>query len=309
MAQPLRLAIVGLGKIARNQHVPSIAQTVGIELAAIASRNASWPGVPHFATLDLLLRQAPEIDAVALCTPPRGRRAQAQAALLAGKHVLLEKPPGATLSELAPLAELARECGRTLFATWHSRFAPGVEAARRLLAGLALRSVRVAWKEDVRTWNPGQAWIWEPGGLGVFDPGINALSILTRILPRPLFVTGAELRFPHNRATPIAAQVRLSDAAGLPVLVELDWLQTGPQSWDIAIETDSGTVTLEQGGRRRLHGGQVLLDQEPAEYVGIYRRFVELIGAGSSDVDWSPMALVADAFLLGERHEVAAFHE
>ena len=44
-------------------------------------------------------------------------------------------------------------------------------------------SGRIIWKEDVHHWHPGQRWIWEPGGFGVFDPGINALSVLTEILP------------------------------------------------------------------------------------------------------------------------------
>ena len=306
---PLRLAIVGLGKIARDQHIPSIAQTAGIELVAIASRNASLPGIPHVPTLEALLQDGPAIDAVALCTPPQIRRAQAEAALRAGKHVLLEKPPGATVSELAPLAELARACGRTLFATWHSRFAPAVEPARRLLADRAIRSVHIAWKEDVRVWHPGQAWIWQPGGLGVFDPGINALSIVTRILPRPLFVTAADLSFPENRATPIAANLQLTDATGIPITVELDWLQTGPQSWNIRIETDAGTVTLEAGGRRLIHEGEILVDEVPAEYAGIYRRFVDLAATGSADMDLSPLALVADAFLLGQRRIVAPFED
>ena len=40
---PLRVAIVGFGKIARDQHVPAIAATDGVELVAVASRNASLP--------------------------------------------------------------------------------------------------------------------------------------------------------------------------------------------------------------------------------------------------------------------------
>ena len=211
---PLRVAIVGFGKIARDQHVPAIAATEGVELAAIASRNASLPGVPHVATLDELLRDGPPVDAVALCTPPQVRRAQAAMALAAGKHVMLEKPPGATVGEIKPLVTAARAAQRTLFATWHSRFAPAVEPARQLLAGRKVNAVRISWKEDVRVWHPGQAWIWQPGGLGVFDPGINALSILTRILPQPLFVTSADLAFPANRDAPIAATLALSDAAG-----------------------------------------------------------------------------------------------
>jgi D-galactose 1-dehydrogenase len=309
VATTIRLAIVGLGKIARDQHLPAIAGTEGIELVAVASRNASIDGVTHFATLDELLAAAPDIAAVALCTPPQVRHAQAAAALKAGKHVLLEKPPGATVSELAPLIAVARQTGRTLFATWHSRFAPAVEPARNFLANRQIKSVVVEWKEDVKVWHPGQAWIWEPGGLGVFDPGINALSILTRILPRPFFLTQAQLSFPQNRAAPIAADLVFSDDTGLPIRAEFDWRQTGPQTWDISVDTDAGRLTLSSGGSHLVHDDHVLVDEKQAEYRGIYRRFVELITNGVSDVDLSPLAHVADAFMLGRRREVEPFIE
>ncbi|XIA63516.1 Gfo/Idh/MocA family protein [Bradyrhizobium sp. TZ2] len=306
---PLRVAIVGFGKIARDQHVPAIAATEGVELAAIASRNASLPGVPHVATLDELLRDGPPVDAVALCTPPQVRRAQAAMALAAGKHVMLEKPPGATVGEIKPLVTAARAAQRTLFATWHSRFAPAVEPARQLLAGRKVTAVRISWKEDVRVWHPGQAWIWQPGGLGVFDPGINALSILTRILPQPLFATSADLAFPANRDAPIAATLALSDAVGLPIAAEFDFRQTGPQSWDIDLDTDGGPVTLSLGGARLRAGGKPLVDAAEAEYAGLYRRFLELTVAGESDVDLAPLQLVADAFLLARRRTVEPFEE
>ena len=101
------------------------------------TRNASIDGVAHFKTLDEMLASKHRIDAVAICTPPQARHAMAAAALKAGKHVLLEKPPGATVSELTPLIAAARQTGRTLFATWHSRFAPAVEPARAFLADRA----------------------------------------------------------------------------------------------------------------------------------------------------------------------------
>ena len=305
----LRVAIVGLGKIARDQHVPAIAATDGVTLAAVASRNARLPDAPHFATLEELLRDGPPIDAVALCTPPQVRRARAAAALAGGKHVMLEKPPGASVGELDPLIALAARAGRTLFATWHSRFAPAVEPARQWLISRRIRSVHINWKEDVRVWHPGQNWIFEPGGLGVFDPGINALSILTRILPQPLFVTAAELCFPANREAPIAARLSLADAAELPITAEFDFRQTGPQSWDIVVETDGGRLTLSGGGARLVADGKVLADAAEAEYRGLYRRFVELTTTGTSDVDLAPLRLVADAFLLGRRRTVEPFED
>lgn len=302
-----RIAIVGFGKIARDQHVGAIAATSGAMLAAIASRNASLPGLPHFATIEELLAKGPPIDAVSLCTPPQVRRAQAVAALAAGKHVMLEKPPGIGVAELDPLIAMAADTKRTLFATWHSRHAPAVEPAREWLAARRIKSVHINWKEDVRVWHPGQAWIWEPGGLGVFDPGINALSILTRILPKPVFVTAAELAFPANCQSPIAASLTLTNIDGLPVTAEFDFRQTGPQSWDIVAETDQGRMTLSRGGRIMEVDGKVVADAPDEEYRELYRRFVKLAATGERDVDLAPLRLVADAFLLGKRNVVEPF--
>ncbi|MGY3239497.1 MULTISPECIES: Gfo/Idh/MocA family protein [unclassified Bradyrhizobium] len=303
----LRIAIVGFGKIARDQHVGAIAATAGATLAAVASRNASLPGLPHFATIEELLEKGPEIDAVSLCTPPQVRRAQAAAALAAGKHVMLEKPPGIGVAELDPLIAMAADAKRTLFATWHSRHAPAVEPAREWLATRRINSVHINWKEDVRVWHPGQTWIWEPGGLGVFDPGINALSILTRILPKPVFVTAAELAFPANCQSPIAANLTLTDISGLPITAEFDFRQTGPQSWDIVAETDQGRMTLSRGGRIMAVDGNVVADAPDEEYRELYRHFVKLAASGASDVDLAPLRLVADSFLLGKRNIVEPF--
>ena len=305
----LRVAIVGLGKIARDQHIPAIAATDGVSLVATASPYDSLPGLPHFASLDELLRGGPPFDAVAVCTPPQVRGRQAAAALAAGKHVMLEKPPGASLGELDPLVAAAARAGKALFAAWHSRFAAAVEPARQWLVSRQIRSVRIGWKEDARVWHPGQAWIFEPGGLGVFDPGINALSILTRILAEPVFVTAAELCFPANREAPIAANLSLSDSSGLSILAEFDFRQTGPQTWDIVVETDGGTLVLSSGGARLALDGEVKIDGGHAEYRALYRRFVELSAAGASEVDLTPLRLVADAFLLGKRRIVETFED
>jgi D-galactose 1-dehydrogenase len=303
----LRLAIVGFGKIATVRHVPAIAVTPGVDLVAIADPKATSPDVPNFPSLEALLRDGPPIDAVTLCTPPQVRSVQARLALEAGKHVMLEKPPGATVSEIAPLLSVAQAAKRTLFATWHSRFAPAVEPARALLADRKIKHVTIIWREDVRVWHPGQDWIFAAGGFGVFDPGINALSILTHILPRPVFVTRAELGFPANREAPIVVEMDMSDAAGLPIKVEFDFRQVPPQNWDIRIETDRGLLVMSGGGAEMSDGDKVVVDATKEEYPALYRRFVELTPKGECDVDLAPLQIVADAFLLGRRRTVEAF--
>ncbi|GAB2782502.1 Gfo/Idh/MocA family oxidoreductase [Halomonas shantousis] len=305
----LKIAIVGFGKIAKDQHLPALRDNPDYELVAIASRNARLEGLPHYSDIETLLDAMPEVDAVSLCTPPQVRYRQAQVALARGKHVMLEKPPGATLSEVEDLRVRAERAQRTLFATWHSRHAAGVARAKAWLTDRNIHRVAIEWKEDVRRWHPGQDWIWQPGGLGVFDPGINALSIATAILPQAFFLTRAELTFPANCQAPIAAQLDFCDANQVPIHAELDFRQTGPQTWDIHVETDAGRLSLSQGGSRLTIDGETVLDGEDVEYAGLYTRFAELIAARRSEVDVAPLRHVADAFMLGRRVETEPFHE
>jgi L-arabinose 1-dehydrogenase len=302
-----RLGIVGVGKIARDQHLPAIAGNAGFELVACASRVGRVENVRNYPDIHALLAAEPELDAVSLCTPPQVRYAQARAALEAGKHVMLEKPPGASVSEVEALSELARQHQRTLFATWHSRCASAVEPARAWLAEHAIRSVHVRWKEDVRRWHPGQQWIWEPGGLGVFDPGINALSIVTRILPREVLVRSGTLYVPADCATPIAAELDCFDTEGVPVRAEFDWRHGPVEQWEIDVETDAGLLSISEGGKRLAIAGEPVELGPEREYPGLYEHFHGLIAHGVQDVDVRPLRLVADAFLLGRHVEVEAF--
>lgn len=302
----IRLGLVGIGKIARDQHLPAIEADDRYELVATASRHAQIDGVPGHADIAAMIAGNHGLDAVSICTPPVGRHAIAAAAIDAGLHVMLEKPPAATTTEITALADLARERGVTLFATWHSREAAGVADARAWLSDKHIRTAHIRWKEDIRRWHPGQEWILEAGGFGVFDPGINALSIMTAILPAPLLLDAARIDIPERRSSPIAATMamRSGDAA---VTADLDFLQTGPQSWDIEVETDAGTLRLSLGGSVLELPGAEPITRKDAEYPRLYARFADLVQAGESDVDIRPLQLVADAFLVAERRTVAPF--
>ncbi|MFN3502718.1 MAG: Gfo/Idh/MocA family protein, partial [Allorhizobium sp.] len=237
MAERIPLALVGIGKIARDQHIPSIAGGNDFVVAVGVSRHGKVEGAENFTDFDEFLTARTDIKVVSLCTPPEVRFDMAKAAIAAGRHVLMEKPPATTLGEAEALSELAAKAGVTLFATWHSRFALGVEPAKQWLADKVIQSISIVWKEDVRRWHPGQAWIWEPGGFGVFDPGINALSILTEIVPGHIMVEKSTLEFPENKKQPIAASIAMRTVEGAPISAEFDWRQEGPQTWDITVQT------------------------------------------------------------------------
>lgn len=305
--KPIRIAIIGFGKIAADQHLPSIQANGRFELAATSSRSGQGPS-PAFTDWRELLRTVPDLEAVAITTPPGPRYEIARECVLAGLHCLLEKPPSATLAEINDLACLAEAQQVTLYTTWHARHHAAVDAAAKALAGKRIASFEIVWHEDVHKWHPGQQWIWAPGGFGVFDPGINAFSIATRIFPGPLFVREANLSVPSNGQTAIAADVRFaSPQADGPLHASLDWRRAEGEEWTITAKTTDGTeVQLTAGGAKLAIDGNPVELTDIGEYPDIYRQFVDLIDERRSEIDIAPLRLVADCLLLGNTTAVDA---
>lgn len=312
MSEAIRIGIVGYGKIAQDQHVPSIRANPRFELVATVSRGGKGiDGLPCFTSHTDMLAQLPGLDAVAICTPPTVRYTIARDCLEAGKHALLEKPPGISLGEVEELARIATERRASLFTTWHAQHNPAVPAARDLLRSKKVTAMRITWREDVRKWHPGQQWIWEAGGFGVFDPGINALSIATRIFPGVLFMREAELSFPDNKQAPIAARLRMAGAGtDAAIEAEFDWRHSGGEAWDIEVKIEGGdTLLLSEGGAKLALNGADQGAKGPGEYPSIYAEFADLVDGRLSHVDLDPLRLAAEAFLLGTRRFVEPFED
>lgn len=308
----IRLAMIGLGKIATDQHLPTLEATDRFELVATVDPQLDTDPSAHpatFASIDELIAADLDIQAVTLAVPPAVRHEMACRSLAEGWHVMLEKPPGITLAEVADLETRAQADGITLYASWHSRHAAAVDAARDWLADRRVTRMDIDWREDVTRTHPGQKWIWQPGGLGVFDPGINAFSIATTILPQTFALQQASLETPENCETPIAATLRFATLDGAPIKAVMDFRHTGAPCWDMRIATDGGELLLGEGGDTLAIDGDMQVSAEGDEYAGVYARFADLIDHGASDVDITPFRHVADAFLLGEHRRVAAFHE
>jgi D-galactose 1-dehydrogenase len=306
---PSRIALVGFGRIARTEHRPTIEANDAFDLVAVVDPVSTTPDMPCFRDLESLLDAGLGLDAVALCQPPQARYKAARLALRAGLDVLLEKPPGATVAEVESLLELARSSGRTLFAAWHSRFAPALPQAKAWLTGRRVRSVSISWREDVRDWHPGQKWVWSPGGFGVFNPGINAISVVTALLGTALHVVDGTLHVPANHAMPIAAEMLLETPDGIGVTAQFDWRKPGRPEWEIHIVTDQGDLKVTEGGARLTCGGTELMVAPSREYAEVYARFASLIATGECDVDLGPLRTAADAFLRCHVQRVESFDE
>ena len=302
----LGIGVVGLGKIATDQHLPAIAANPSFELVATVERSGAESGI-NFKTHQAMLRNAHRLDAVAITTPPGPRYAIARDCIDAGLHVLLEKPPTSSLAQIDDLHRRAAARGVTLFTTWHAQHNGAVIAAAELLAGQAVRKMTIIWHEDVDKWHPDQRWIWEAGGFGVFDPGINAFSIASLIFPGQLVVNQADLYFPPSSQTPVAAEIIFEGPDQRADLrCSLDWRRPAEERWTISILTDNGlSVELTDGGSRLLVDQALRAAAGTGEYPDIYLRFHDLIRKGQSHVDSTPLRMVADCLLVGKRHVLA----
>ncbi len=295
-----RIGIIGAGEIAMKRHVPTILAHAGFDLVATAGPDRPKPGleVPHFLDYRDMLG---EVDAVAICTPPSVRAAIALEVIAAGRHVLLEKPPSGAVAAVEVMRQAAEAAGVSVFASWHSQFNAGVMRAREVLAGQVVTGLEMIWVENVHDYHPGQLWLWRAGGFGVFDAGINGLSVLTSILPAPLVVRSAELLIPSGAQTPVAAEVVFEGAGRM--VGTFDWRSKAAVR-TVAIETVAGMrLSLSLSGRRLEVDGVLAVETENTEYPMMYDHFHALIEAGRSELDARPLGVVADIFLMGHRRD------
>lgn len=304
---PIRIGVVGLGKIAKAEHLPAIARNPDFELVFIVDRHLIDDGnIPAFKTLAAALKSDIQFDAIALCTSPQPRFDLCGMLFDYPCAVLLEKPPLASPNEARAIRREANSRGIKLFAAWHSRFAPMMAQAREWVQTHELKSGSIEWRENASKWHPGQTWLWQPGGFGVFDPGINALSILTALYPRVWTVQDPHFRTPANAHTPVSADFVLrGDGAGIDV--SLEFHHTDEEVWNMKFEaTDGDTLELFDGGAAiSVNRGKKLSGRTPHEYDSVYAHFADLIRAGKSDMDITPLEIAADAFLLARSTIVA----
>jgi D-galactose 1-dehydrogenase len=305
-----RIGIVGLGQIARKRHVPTILADANFTLAGLADLGGgeAIAGLPIHNDHQAMFA-ASAMDAVAICTPPAARFAIARDALLSGKHVLLEKPPAATMGEAEALVQLAARCGRVVYASWHSQCNLAVEAARLFLADKHLARLRVDWHEDFRVYHPDQDWIWQADGLGVFDMAINALSVISRLFSPPPFVQSAELHIAANHAAPLATTIRFGalDGAG-PLELHANWGHVGPDQRELRMTTRCGhELALLDSGGTLVIDGKVTVQEVRAEYPMLYVRFAELLRRGEGEADLTPLQMTLDTLALGKRMTLPRF--
>jgi len=139
----------------------------------------SAPGAATHGDAPALLREA-RPDVVYVTTPPPLHRAQAEAALALGAHVVLEKPIALSVADAEAIGEAAERAGRLVHVCHQLRYLPGVPELRALLAGQPVALTRV-WNERMAPDIPGN-WSRAWGGGHVVEWGIHLLDLCRYLL-------------------------------------------------------------------------------------------------------------------------------
>ena len=135
---PIRVAVVGCGRISRN-HFDAIEKINGLELAAVcdivserARAAGERYGVPSFESFDEMLASV-RSDVVALCTPSGMHPKHGILAARAGKHVVCEKPMAISLESADELVAACDAAGVQLFVVKQNRLNPAIQLLKRAI--------------------------------------------------------------------------------------------------------------------------------------------------------------------------------
>jgi predicted dehydrogenase len=174
------------------------------------------PGASCESDLDTALAD-PNLEAVAIATPPRTHYSLVRAALEAGKHVLVEKPLARTADEAIELIELADELGLVLMPGHTFLYSPSVNKVRNLIHDGTLGEVYFVTSSRM---NLGK---YQPDGV-VLDLAPHDLSILLHWLGKPLVEVTANGRSVYQEGVHETAFLTLAFEGGAQANVQVSWL-------------------------------------------------------------------------------------
>ncbi|MCC7430230.1 Gfo/Idh/MocA family oxidoreductase [bacterium] len=195
----LKLAVVGSGWIAQLAHLPTWKQLDEVEVVAIvdvdegkATGVAQKYGIKNvFIDILELLEKMPEVETVDICTPTNLHFPIAQASLLAGKHVIIEKPMATTSKDAEILCNLAKKQNKELLVAMNHRFRPDSMILKNFIKGKEIGDIFFAKAGWLKPKPEGLALKWQSSkssaGGGVFmDTGIHILDLSWWLMGNPI---------------------------------------------------------------------------------------------------------------------------
>ena len=247
---PVRVAVLGAGSIAQVVHLPILSRMRGVQVAALADRDAHTARtiaqrfeVPSVATNfeDVL---TDDVDAVVICTPSNRHEAHVRVALQAGKYVLCEKPLALTPQGVESLLKEEGAADRLMVAM-NQRFRPDAVALRQFVAGGELGNVyylKTGWlnryRPRGRTWRDRKA---VAGGGAFMDLGLQMLDLAMWTLGYPVPERVGAQMYAHPGS-------EVEDAAAVVVRLEGDRMINLECTWNLLARRDRQFLNLLGSG-------------------------------------------------------------
>ena len=299
----LRLGIIGCGKVTTMFHLKSIKEVEEINVVAVADLDQSRmedvrrkAGAERGYTEPKELLADPDVEAVAINTPPRFHESLVLKAIEAGKHVLCEKPLAQSIEGCWRIGDAQRDTERVVLPVHNYAFTPCLVSAKELiekgeigaLQGIDVRFDNNLWsygaKTDFRT--------KETYGI-VEDILPHALSVVQMLSDSVSDVREAE---GWKKKYPVLDNIRLTLGTGSGVIVrgEMSWTSLIP-GFTVEATGEKGTMHIDlmkapygvtvntAKGRRQIGGmgfGQYLdlIRLKHPAFVGQYEHLVATVG-------------------------------
>ncbi|MCW2640546.1 MAG: gfo/Idh/MocA family oxidoreductase [Dactylosporangium sp.] len=286
---PVGVAIVGLGAAGR-QHLRALTGTPAAELRAVCdadpARVAALAGELEKAEpLDWEgVLAAPDVDVVALCTPPGARAALAAAALAAGKAVLVEKPPVRTEAELDELLIAARSARRPVGVMLQHRFRLPADALDATWSPRAVGVLEVVRHRPVGHYAR-EAWRLDPdaAGGGLFAHlAVHYTDLACQLLGDPVEVSGlVDCDLVPGVDTRLALTVRFGSGA---VLTLVGTTAIDARGERLAVYDDGQVFTVHDGAPRLIrdaHEEAVAAVPTADLRTAVYDEFCRAVASGT----------------------------
>jgi len=227
VTDPLRLAVIGCGRVFERFHHPALLRSedwavvgaVDVRPARLRWVSSVRPSVPVGESLGAL--GAGPLDAVLVATPPDSHCSLAAEVLRRGAHLLIEKPLALDPSEAGSLLTLARGARRQVWVGFNRRFRPAYTALRRRLRDVPperYRRIVFDLRTDPSRWDAVSRPAADPehGGGLLDDLASHQLDLLPWLLARPVEAVSA--RYDRRDPAALVVEIRLKLGGGLEAL-------------------------------------------------------------------------------------------
>lgn len=311
-SKPKRVGVFGTGWGTRVS-VPAF-RAAGWEVAGLWSRKperaattAQRLEIPFATHEAAALLDRPEIDAVAIHTPPHMHLDLCRAAFAAGKHVLVDKPFATNVEDARKLAAAAEDSSLTAMVNYEFRYAPLRAQVEQLLKRGAIGEVRHA-SIDVQTTNPllqmDRPWRLDPahGGGLLNELGSHGIDRFRQWFGDIASVSSQFASFPPEGLDPsFTSEDQISASftfeSGATATLSMCWVSDPPLGLRIVITGSDGVILATSPGSM-LSEGEVAIgrsgddhfnavpvpdddsDELPKDAVGVSARLIQAFAAG-----------------------------